>query len=472
MRRPPRGVVWAAGGAAAAAAAAGGAWAGARPGGAGTGAALPGLEWYAPLFSHGGFGSEARAFLAGLAPHAAPGGRLTYLRARQHGDNEDRRVSDGLSAEERAQLRSLSGEGLGDVGGPPGVVVCHSVPGAWAVPAPLFYAVSRCPPAGSGWRRAVGRAMFEADGVTPEQLARLRKMGEVWVPTSWHRGKLLGAGLPGERVHVVAQGVDTGRFHPAARPLPLPPPGSRLVFGGARDPLASPAERGRDGAEPERPFVFVSVFKWERRKGWDALLAAYLAEFRATEDVALVLVTQPFHSAADFPEQMRAWARAQGVGDEEARRSPAVYVTSERVPEESLPGLYAASDVFVLATRGEGWGRPVGEAMACGTPAVVTAWSGPSTFVSEATGFPVEVERFSEAEGFDSGLRWAEPSVASLRRRMHEAFSDRVATRSRGARARELMEREYSLDAAARQVLGRLEGIRLEWEREDAVAEL
>jgi len=315
--------------------------------------------------------------------------------------------------------------------------------------------------------------MFEADGVTPEQLARLQKMGEVWVPTSWHRGKLLDAGLPGERVHVVSQGVDTERFHPEAPPLPLPPSGSHLVFGGMPDPLTrAKLVEGRDGAEPERPFVFVSVFKWERRKGWDTLLEAYLAEFRAAEDVALVLVTQPFHSAADFPEQMRAWARAQGVGEEEARGSPAVYVTGERVPDESLPGLYAASDAFVLATRGEGWGRPIGEAMACGTPAVVTDWSGPSTFVSEATGFPVEVESFSEAEGFDSGLRWAEPSVESLRRRMREAFSDRVGSRSRGARARQLMEREYSLDAAAQQVLSRLEGIRLEWEREDAGAEL
>ncbi len=26
-----------------------------------------------------------------------------------------------------------------------------------------------------------------------------------------------------------------------------------------------------------RPFTFVSTFKWEKRKGWDLLLQAYLA---------------------------------------------------------------------------------------------------------------------------------------------------------------------------------------------------
>ena len=36
-------------------------------------------------------------------------------------------------------------------------------------------------------------------------------------------------------------------------------------------------------------FVFLSVFKWEARKGWDVLLDAYLAEFSARDDVLLVL---------------------------------------------------------------------------------------------------------------------------------------------------------------------------------------
>jgi len=110
--------------------------------------------------------------------------------------------------------------------------------------------------------------------------------------------------------------------------------------------------------------------------------------------------------------------------------------------------------------------------MACGVPAVVTNWSGPSTFVSEVNGFPVEVERLSEAEGFDAGLQWAEPSVDSLRRRMREAFADRAGTRERGLRARKLMETEYSLAAAAEQVLRRLEGIQSEWDREVTIEEL
>ena len=60
------------------------------------------------------------------------------------------------------------------------------------------------------------------------------------------------------------------------------------------------------------------------------------------------------------------------------------------VSNTELASLYRASDVFVLPTRGEGWGRPASEAMAMGLPAIITAWSGPSEFVTKANGYPLD----------------------------------------------------------------------------------
>ena len=43
-----------------------------------------------------------------------------------------------------------------------------------------------------------------------------------------------------------------------------------------------------------KPFVFISTFKWELRKGWDRLVEAYLAEFSSQDNVELYILTKAF----------------------------------------------------------------------------------------------------------------------------------------------------------------------------------
>src|SRR4029077_11393961 len=45
------------------------------------------------------------------------------------------------------------------------------------------------------------------------------------------------------------------------------------------------------------------------------------------------------------------------------------------VPEEDLPGLFAGADAFLYPTLYEGFGLPVVEAMACGTPVLTSSTS-------------------------------------------------------------------------------------------------
>ena len=47
------------------------------------------------------------------------------------------------------------------------------------------------------------------------------------------------------------------------------------------------------------------------------------------------------------------------------------YVQLDAVPEQHLPSLYHAADLYLTTTLGEGWGLGVTEALACGTPVAV-----------------------------------------------------------------------------------------------------
>src|SRR5204863_1079177 len=86
---------------------------------------------------------------------------------------------------------------------------------------------------------------------------------------------------------------------------------------------------------------------------------------------------------------------------EAARRDPAapeiLYLTDD-LAADAMPGLYTACDALVHPYRGEGFGLPVLEAMACGLPVLVTAGGPTDEFTPPAACWrvPARVEYFPE----------------------------------------------------------------------------
>jgi len=67
------------------------------------------------------------------------------------------------------------------------------------------------------------------------------------------------------------------------------------VISASRDPSA-------------RPFTFFSVFKWERRKGWDLLLDAYWSEFDETDTGKVLLRIRSYKPAWEAgPAKISEW---------------------------------------------------------------------------------------------------------------------------------------------------------------------
>ena len=109
-----------------------------------------------------------------------------------------------------------------------------------------------------------------------------------------------------------------------------------------------------------------------------------------------------------------------------------------------MPGLFASADAFVLPSRGEGWGRPVHEAMLMELPVVTTTGSALEFLLpDERFGYPVRsrevpvpVAAAIETPVF-RGQRWFEPDIDDLCARMRQVFEDPTTARIRAQRARQ-----------------------------------
>ncbi|GAB4823498.1 hypothetical protein N2152v2_010544 [Parachlorella kessleri] len=300
--------------------------------------------------------------------------------------------------------------------------------------------------------------MFELNRIGSDWVDRCNQMDEAFRDS----------GVLDQKLVVMPPAIDVDYWKPD-KYTSLTIPESTLVLGssGSGNPL-----EGQDQI-PQRvsgdpPFVFLSVFRFDDRKGWDVLLRAYLEAFKASRAqqaqqpprVALVLRTSEADPLFDPVKHIQHFVRHKlGFGEAGKEALPPVYLLQEFIPYESLPRLYRAASAFVLPTRGEGWGLPIVEAMSMGLPVIATNWSAIPDYLDDAVGYPLAA-KLGPVPGIKSELvRWAHPSVDHLRQLLRHVVEhrDEAAARGRAARAR-VVER-YSLEAVGRRVAARLRDI-------------
>lgn len=270
-------------------------------------------------------------------------------------------------------------------------------------------------------------------GSLPEQWVKnLASVDEVWIPSEYVRRVYVDSGVPAGKVHVVPNGVDTETFNPQAAPMAL---------------------------ATKKKFKFLFVGGTIFRKGPDVLLNAYLNAFTAADDVCLVIKDfggKTVYAGQTFEAKIRA---AQA-----APNAPEILYLNEEMSPESLPGLYTACDCFVLPYRGEGYGLPAVEAMACGLPVMVTAGGATDDFVRDEFGFRIPSKQQIFGNEI-SGMKlvnpgWLlEPNASVLADRMKWIAAHPDEARQRGALASEHAKQFCSWKHAAEIALKRVEAL-------------
>eukprot|EP00038_Savillea_parva_P012404 m.204452 g.204452 ORF g.204452 m.204452 type:complete len:515 (-) comp22520_c0_seq1:158-1702(-) len=291
---------------------------------------------------------------------------------------------------------------------------------------------------GGAFDYRIGRAMFETTGIPNGWVERMAHMDEVWVPSRWGLSRFAAAGVPLSKLMVMPQAVDTSVFDPS-RVQRL----DKLMRGAA-----------------DR-FAFLSVFKWEERKNYRGLVTAFMQEFSSKDMVKLFLRAG---RQEDVDRFVKDAADALGIKD----HAPVVWVHQQ--PAERYPKLFKMADAFVLPTHGEGWGRPVMEAMAMELPCIVTHWSGLTDLVDESTAVllppgkmvPAYADQHDMFNFGDQGSHhWASVPLDPLRKAMRYVSrpQSRAVVRAIGKRARKRIIRHFSREVVAERVMKRLREI-------------
>lgn len=268
----------------------------------------------------------------------------------------------------------------------------------------------------------IGYTMLEVDGLPREWVKRANMMDEVWTPSSFNARTFKASGV--ERpVHVMPLGVNPAYFNPNIEGYPVP-----------------------------GVFTFLSAFEWGERKSPEALLRAFNDEFRPDEPTVLVCKVYNQDASVNVPREVGRLGLRDGGGR-------VVFSINEVVPAHQLGALYRSADCFVLPSRGEGWGLPILEAMACGLPVIATAWSAQTDFINDEIAYPLSIEGLVSAEAkcpYYEGFNWAEPSYEHLRALMRHVYENREEARLKGARASSEVLGRWTWRHSAEKIIRRL----------------
>lgn len=227
-----------------------------------------------------------------------------------------------------------------------------------------------------GPRRLVGPRYGYWAWELPRAPARWRKdaalVGEVWAPSRFTADSLLGA----------------------ARPVRVVP-----------HPLFMEDYEGLRPAPRQAAFQGVSIFDFKSslaRKNPQGAIGAWAKAFGDDRQAVLTLKTQNGEAFPDLLEHLRAEA------------PPNVRIVDDIWPYDAVKSLIAGADVLVSLHRAEGFGLTPAEAMALGTPVLVTGWSGVMDFMDPDSALlvPSTQTKVKDPQGiYPAGQNWAEPDL-------------------------------------------------------------
>jgi glycosyltransferase involved in cell wall biosynthesis len=282
----------------------------------------------------------------------------------------------------------------------------------------------------------------------PNQFLQCCEMyDEIWITSDWSKGIL-------EQY--------------TKKPIYLVPAGS--------DPILYTEEGPRLDFKPNiKNFVFLSVFGWGYRKGYDVLLNSYFDEFSAEDDVSLLLVSKYQGGSSRFHRNKIRDDINAIMRNFPNKALPHVVRYSQNIPECQMPQVYRSANCFVLPSRGEGSNLTAVEASLCGLPVIMTNVSGQQMYLRDDNAFLIEMDFLQTLKPGQSHIHYWDnqkfPSLTSpqvkadVKTAMRYVLNNEVAAKSQNKNLQRLIKDNFTWTHTANAAIERLTAIKQKMEK-------
>jgi len=167
----------------------------------------------------------------------------------------------------------------------------------------------------------------------------------------------------------------------------------------------------------------------EDRGGIQYLIKAFSEEFKANENIELVIKINPSYGIPNIHEIMSKLGNKEGAQ---------IRFITDFIKYEDLVKIYNQCHAFVSPTRAEAFNIPCLEACACGLPVITTNFGGQTDFIDNSNGWVIggeltEVKHELQYEG----IKWLTPDIGALKVAMRQAFEDTRLTEEKSSKALE-----------------------------------
>lgn len=216
---------------------------------------------------------------------------------------------------------------------------------------------------------------FELDKFTNREIHHLSYTDKIIVASEWAKNIVKNNGI-NTPTYVAPLGVDRNVFN---------------------DTKVNPE------ASENLPYIFITIGKWEIRKGHDIIIECFNKAFNNEDNVELWMITEnPFLNE----EQTKAWTDMV----QNSKMSSKIRLFSRLQTHENLAEVMSYSDCGLFVSRGEGWNLELLEMMSMGKPVIATNYSSHTEFCTKDNSYLIDINETEPAidnKWFNGEGNWA-----------------------------------------------------------------